>query len=684
MRLLVVWLLACVTACGGGDGGGSADAGTTTTDGGPDEPDAFVPFAIAVPLLPANPVLTPCPAGWSERLPWRSGAPVTCEPWPADRIGSCSDAFERFPETAGCSRIGSTCPADGWPADLPADGVLYVAGGASGGDGTRALPFATIDDALAVATPGTIVALSTGEHEARVVLGDGIELRGACPDGTTLRTPPEGGTTISSSGTGARVTDLRITGPGEGIRAMTGTLSLAGVLIEGATLVGIVAREGSEVNGESVVIRRMEPSPVVGLGIAVAALGGQVTLSRAVVDQSREFGFLVGGPAAGIALTDAAVRNTLPTASGEIGVAIAVAEGARASLARSVVEHSLTGAISVSEPATVLELDHVLVRNTDADRLSGDFGVGITIFEGASATIRRTVCETVRTAGISIHSTGELSSVVLSDVLVRDVATELSTGERGYGIGALQATHLEAQRVLVERTHTAGVSVYGGADALIEDLQVFDVRPGGGIAGNGIAVEDRGTLTLVRGWVEQAHEVGISVFDQAALDAEDLTVRRTRSRLGDGTWGRGINVQDGALTLARARIEDALEVGLFAHGPSSTVSGTDVSIVRTHERDCASIGCPEGPHITLGNGLVSVGAARISLSRFEVLESDLVGVQIGADATMDLDTGLVAENAIGLNLQNPALDVARLSRGVTYRDNDLSLDATALPTPAPN
>ena len=684
MRALCVWLFACATACGGSDDGEPADAGIPY-DAGSDAPDASVaPFTIVPPLAPANPVFLPCPDGWTERLPWRAAAPVTCEPWPADRIGECTGAFERFPASPGCSRIGSACPADGWPADLPADGVIYVQPGASAGDGTRALPFATIDEALAIATEGTIVALGAGEHEVLAVLGEGIELRGACPEATTLRTPPGGGTTLLLDGVNGRVADLRITGPGEGIRVVGGALSLEGVVIEGASFAGIVSRGGAEVTGERVVIRHMEPDPTVGLGVAVAALGGSVALTHAVFDGAREFGFLVDGATGVVVLADAAIRRMHPTASGDIGVAVALAGGARVSLSGTVVEHAHTGAITVGGAGTRLELDHVLVRNAGPERRTGDFGVGISVFDGASATIRRTVCETARAAGMTIYSEAEPSAVVLEDVVVRAVDPELSTGERGYGIGVLQSATMDARRVLVEQVHTAGVSVFGGADAQIEDLQVLDVRPGAGIAGNGVTVEASASLALSRARIDRAHEVGVSVFDAAVLDAEDLAIADMRSRLGDGTFGRAINVQDGNVTLARTRIEDALEVGLFAHGATSTVTGTDVSIARTHERDCAAIGCPEGPSITLGNGLVAVGAATITLSRFEVIESELVGVQIGSDATMDLDTGLVARNAIGLNLQNPALDIARLSRDVTYRDNGVNLDSTALPTPAPN
>lgn len=680
---VVGWLVAGVLGCGD-DGAVPADAGPIVVDGAPDTGGPTVTEP-AAPLPAALPILLPCPEGWSERPAWRAGAPVTCEPWPSERLRECAGAFEQIPGSVGCDRIGSVCPDDGWPAELPASGVIYVRAGETGGTGTREAPFATIDDALAVAVSGTTVALAVGEHEAAVELLDGIALRGACAERTALRAPGADFTTIHVNGVGAAVRNLRITGPGEGIRVRTGEVTIEGVLLEGVAYAGLVVHAEASATGSELVIRRMERHPALGLGIAIPILGGQATLVRSVVDGSRGFGVILDGPAARLTMTDAAIRRTQPEEAGAAGVGIATAAGAELRLSRSVVEHNRVAAISASGEGTRIYLEDVLLRDTEPEAASGQFGVGMSILDGASGEVRRTVVERTRTSGITIFSDTVSTSVTAQDLVVLDTDWDLATSDQGYSLGVLRMASFEGARVLFEAAHTVGVSLYGEAIASVEDLTLRDVRPApvGVTRGICATVEAGAQLTLRRASIEECHEVGIHVAEGGSLTANDLSVRRLRSRPSDGTFGRGLNVQESTVVLGQARFEDTLEVGVLAFGTGTTVDASDLVVTRTRERDCASVGCPEGEAVTLGMGVVSIGGASVSLSRFAVTHSDLCGLQIGDDATMALSEGLVAHNAIGVNLQNPALDLATLSDRVVYRDNAVNLDATALPTPAP-
>src|SRR5688572_28924697 len=124
-------------------------------DAGPDvqpcacDPDPPAPPSAGVDL----PVLTPCPAGWRE-VPAGDDGVVTCDPWPEGGMPECPPGEAWLPGDTRCTAIGRACPAGDFPDDLPGP-VLYVLPGAIGGDGSRAAPFGTIVEALAVAGPGT-------------------------------------------------------------------------------------------------------------------------------------------------------------------------------------------------------------------------------------------------------------------------------------------------------------------------------------------------------------------------------------------------------------------------------------------------------------------------------------------------------------------------------------------------
>lgn len=54
-----------------------------------------------------------------------------------------------------------------------------------------------------------------------------------------------------------------------------------------------------------------------------------------------------------------------------------------------------------------------------------------------------------------------------------------------------------------------------------------------------------------------------------------------------------------------------------------------------------------------------------------------------AGANLDLREGVVTGSPIGACVQQDGYDIARLSDGVEYYDNDINLDSTSLPVPSP-
>ncbi|MCB9649839.1 MAG: hypothetical protein H6730_25085 [Deltaproteobacteria bacterium] len=132
------------------------------------------------PMPPTPPELGPCLAGWVAVPPATDDDVPECAPWAAS--SECEAGTAQRPGEATCTPVGAACPTSGrFAPGLPDDGsVRFVdSSAAPGGTGTRAAPFARLDDALAGAGSSTVtVALSVGTHAAPAAWPAQVELRG--------------------------------------------------------------------------------------------------------------------------------------------------------------------------------------------------------------------------------------------------------------------------------------------------------------------------------------------------------------------------------------------------------------------------------------------------------------------------------------------------------------------------
>src|SRR5689334_20997324 len=157
-----------VAACGseGTPPGGVDGGGPPGTDAGP-PPE---PVAPALAMAPMAGAVEPCRDGWRAIDPGAGNGPVVCDPWPESGRATCAEGEAHFPGEPGCVRVGTECPAGDWADDLPASGVVYVQPGATGGDGTRAMPFGSIGEAVTMGTRGATIALARGTYTEHVSL----------------------------------------------------------------------------------------------------------------------------------------------------------------------------------------------------------------------------------------------------------------------------------------------------------------------------------------------------------------------------------------------------------------------------------------------------------------------------------------------------------------------------------
>jgi hypothetical protein len=632
MNRRVVGLLSCVfvtsavAACGGGAPALSPDAGV---DAG---------FVIAEPAPPLAPVLTPCAAGWREATD--PAGVVTCDPWPATGYRTdCAWDEAHFAGTPGCARVGTACPADGWPAELPTDRtIVYVDDDAApGGDGTsRASAFGVIGDAVAAAPSGAVIAVATGSYDEAVRVGAGMTLWGACVSGTRVVTSTPSATggalTFTAAGGGAR--NLGIDGPERpGIVA----LGVSGIVIESvvvtrARVYGLYLNGGSMVASDVVVrgSREQASDGAGGRGINVQG-GAHLVLSRALMDDNRDTGAILFGAGTNVEATDLVVRGTRQQASdGSLGRGITVHSGARFVLSRALIDANLEIGVFVASVGTSVEASDLVVRGTREQVADGLGGRGIAIQGGAQVVLSRALIDDDRESGIIAFGAG--TSVEASDLVVRGIREEASDGRRGHGMNVSEGAHAVLSRALMDDNRDSGLIVLGaGTSVEANDLEVRGTREAAldGSAGRGIDVESGAQLALSRALLDDNREGGLAVGGaETSVVASDLVVRGTRAQASDGSYGRGITVQSGArLAVSRTLVDDNRESGIYVGGAGTSMEASDLVVRDT---------LPQSLDGTLGVGMWAQANARVVITGARIEGSHFVGIGSVTGASTEL------------------------------------------------
>jgi hypothetical protein len=735
-----VWLAVLWAGCGDDDGGADAadDADVADADDADGEAGIEEPAPPVAPAVPAPPALTPCPAGWREVPGSDAEEPATCDPWPATGRAACADDEAHFPGEPGCRRIGTACPADGWPEGLPATGVRYVRAGApAGGTGTRAAPFAAVSEALAGASAGTVVAVAAGTYDEAIAVPDGVTVQGACVSGTRLTrsaVATEEEATVTAGGSGA-LANLSVGGEGQGILADGEgmELDLRDVLVTGTVKRGVLAIDGGLLSGEAVVIRDVRPRTADGLfgRGAQAHAGGTLHLERSVVERCRDAGVIVFDGGTRAELRDVAVVDILPRAvGGSFGRGIDANDAAAVVLERVVVEGAHEGGVmqlgaggsvrmtdvvvrDTSAPPALsaqshgvavqagemilrrvlveandgtgvfasaagrLDAEDVVVRDTRIDPSLEQSGVGLWLQEGSEGSLVRAFFARCRVIAIVASN----AVLTLRDVRVRDTLSDEATRTYGRGLEVEQGARADVERIVLERNRECGLLVADPRSRLdLRDAVVRDTDEEEGTRdfGRGIMVQESGHLAAARVRLERNEDIGVGILGATAT-LEDLEVIDTRSRAIDGWTGRGLEVGFGSeVTGARVRLAGNRDVGLIVGSPGTTLRLTDLEVTGTLERACVETDCSDAGN---GFGIAVLLDAILDVDRFALCDSALGGLQIARGGQVDLHRGVVERNPIGVNLQVSGYDVSRLQDRVTYRDNERNLDATELPVP---
>ena len=700
----------CAVLLGACPGADSTPSDAGTAGDGAATPDAR--FAIAPPAPPepprgtparaALPTLTPCAPGWAEIAGAGVDDPATCEPFPGSASTRCADDELRTPGETACAPLGPACPADGWPAGLPATGVRYVRAGASaGGTGSRAAPFATISDALTAAPPTTVIAIATGSYDEVVAVPAGVTLWGACVSGTRLASTTAGAVsaTVAIGGADVVIRNVTLGGSGNALGVGRGaTVTLEDVATVRATARAWSVHDGGHVVAERVAIRDTRPLGIGEEGHAIyAETGAIVELSHAAIERNADNAIIAFDPSTSIVLDDSVVRDTVPRSSdGRFGRGVNVEGGVAVTLTRSVLERNagigLFGAneitahltdtlvrdtasamtmggrgISVQMNSTLvltrvalvanrsyalyassgsmLTLDDVLMRATRTDA-TGLLGRGIELRSGATATVRHLLVDQMRDSAFILLDSDTHASV--EDLVVRGTTPD-DHGTNGRGIEVSGGAHLDGTRVRAERNSDLGLGCFGSvAEALTSSVELTDVElldqgpdaaaPG---MGRGLYVLDDCAMHVTRALIRGSREIGAGVaIVPASLVLEDAIVSDTReTALGD--LGRGVNVQQGAhAELRRVVLEHNRETSIEVR-EEATLVAEDISIL-----DTAQSTAPGSP----GRALAVEAGATAAVTRAVIERARECGVLVleeGSALTLsDVVVRATAERAV--------------------------------------
>lgn len=283
--------------------------------------------------------------------------------------------------------------------------------------------------------------------------------------------------------------------------------------------------------------------------------GASVKATRVALERNRKVAVSAAIAGTVVDIEDATVRHTdEQVSSGLEGIGFAAQAGARMTVTRALVDESRCAGIVANDDGTVLTLVDVTVRGTRGCAIDGLLGRGLAVQSGASASATRLLLERNRSSAIFAASPG--THLTLTDVVGRDTVGELGDaargGQYGEGLHAQQGAQVEVTRALFERSREVGVLCAAariiGSDVLVRETMPTDCPP---IhcdyqGGTGAAVLDDGSLVL------EVFSLGKNAMAGLQL-ATGGTADLRRGEISDNPIG--VNVQTKNFDLGRVQSE---------------------------------------------------------------------------------------------------------------------------------
>ena len=149
---------------------------------------------------------------------------------------------------------------------------------------------------------------------------------------------------------------------------------------------------------------------------------------RSVFTNNRYTGIFAIGAGTELTLSDVLVGYTLSRQSdGKGGIGLSIKEGATVEVSRTVFTNNREIGVFAADSGTELSLSDVVVGYTLSKLSDGNFGRGLTIESGASVEVSRSVFTNNRERGVVAFNEGTkltMSDILISHTLERQCATD--------------------------------------------------------------------------------------------------------------------------------------------------------------------------------------------------------------------------------------------------------------------
>ncbi len=626
--------------CGAGElehpAGGCCAAGTMANDAGGCCPAGTTPLPDGG-CLPAGIPAEQCAVGFE---PFDDG----CEPILPNE--ACPSGLMAVPGEASCRAV-MPCGVAPW-GDIPTDGTTqHVDQSYPGGnsDGSAERPWTTINDALAAAAPGALVAVAAGSYAEEVTFeGKPIRLWGVCPQQVEIiGAAGHSAVLVKEGADGSEVVGVALTGEHNGFGS-SGSLDLLvdRVWIHDTALAGATAMDG--------------PGPT------------SLRLRDSLVERSHGYGVLCAGSEVSVERT--VIRDTLALDAGEgpfgrgVNVQATATNPASLEAIASVIEQHFDGGVFAAG-ADVL-IDGTVLRGLSPAVIHDDGSDGIYVqdhpIEGTrgSMTLRGSLVDGHSGTGVTFQGTGTIEATVVrrTSPAPADEHGEQSSGVWVEGHADTgQTSQLTMRRSIVEDSVQSGI-VALQADLLVEATIVRRTAPGTGPDwdwGTGILAQPLGEAATPPPLVLRNSVIEDSVGAGLALGGVDLlvegTVVRDTAPAADHGVARGIHLESldtqslpASARLVSSLVERSDGFGVLLHSADGVLQGTHVSDTRsvgpdlfgdgiviytgTHPASADIDGCLVDNSlraaITNRGGVVAIRATRLRCNAL-----DLVGQALG-------------------------------------------------------
>jgi hypothetical protein len=359
--------------------------------------------------------------------------------------------------------------------------------------------------------------------------------------------------------------------------------------------------------------------------------------------------------------------STIAQSSGGTGYGVVAISGGQGTIRRTAFEGLAEFGARATDPESLLTIEDSSFAGVSGNSIIADMGGAI--------VVTRTSVDAGRSVGLAQQD----SRLEATDVVVYSTAA----GGDGVFLSRGEAT---LRRTLVHAATRWGISLLDSTVTL-EDVTVAHTR-GRSPDGDAVAILSNGSaLTATRVKIDTADIFGLLVVG-GSVQATDLEIANVSSSTVD-PHGGALWVSNGATaTIERANLHDNTGLGAGAAVTGTTLALVDATIARTRHAFCLDETCASRYG---GLGLGVYDGAAITADRFNLEDNELVGAQIAAGAdiappavpALDLSNGTIARNTIGVNVQVEGYDFDRLTRNVSFVENDRNIDAMVLPIPTP-